>query len=135
MCDTHRVEASAGGSISAILATGTTAGDVDLHLRGPVDLVFTTSTIEPGGSTGWHSHPGPLLVAVQSGALTRYDADGRARVLRPGDSLVEPAGERYVHLGVNHGTEAVVLGATYVLPAGQPMRLDAGRTPYAASDR
>jgi hypothetical protein len=30
--------------------------------------------IVSGGSTGWHSHPGPAVVIVKSGSLTLYDA-------------------------------------------------------------
>src|SRR5215207_8278585 len=71
-----RVDATPGsGASTTILARGTSAHDVKVHVKGPTDSVFAEVTIEPGGDTGWHSHPGPLLVAVRSGTLTRYDAD------------------------------------------------------------
>ena len=31
------------------------------------DIVFQVLTIQPGGFTGWHTHPGPTLVAVAAG--------------------------------------------------------------------
>ena len=31
------------------------------------DIVFQVLTIQPGGFTGWHTHPGPTLVAVAGG--------------------------------------------------------------------
>jgi quercetin dioxygenase-like cupin family protein len=30
----------------------------------PTDTVVLTTTINPGGSTGWHSHPGPAFIVV-----------------------------------------------------------------------
>src|SRR5262249_60280849 len=39
----------------------------------PTDTVVLTTTIAPGGSTGWHSHPGPAFIVVTSGTLTVYD--------------------------------------------------------------
>ena len=34
------------------------------------DLYVLENRIVPGGSFGWHSHPGPSLVIIKSGALT-----------------------------------------------------------------
>ena len=36
------------------------------------DLYFTTTTLPPGTSTDWHSHPGPSLVIVKAGIVTNY---------------------------------------------------------------
>ena len=43
--------------------------------RHPTDVVVLTTTINPGGSTGWHSHPGPAFIVVIRGTLTVYDGD------------------------------------------------------------
>src|SRR3954452_13432447 len=37
------------------------------------DVAVATVTIEPGGSSGWHHHPGIVAVVVQSGTVTFYD--------------------------------------------------------------
>src|SRR5215469_17783903 len=41
----------------------------------PTDTVVMTTTIAPGGSTGWHSHPGPAFIVVTQGTLTVYDGN------------------------------------------------------------
>ena len=43
---------------------------VELTARGPLDVVTQQIMIAPGGSTGWHGHPGPVLVTIKSGAMT-----------------------------------------------------------------
>src|SRR5688572_14686557 len=39
------------------------------------DTVVQQIVIGPEGNTGWHSHPGPVVVVVKSGALSFYSAD------------------------------------------------------------
>src|SRR5262245_56376404 len=39
---------------------------VHLKALGSTDLVTQHLTIAPGGNTGWHSHPGPVLVTVKT---------------------------------------------------------------------
>jgi hypothetical protein len=42
------------------------------------DVVVTHITFAPGGTTGWHSHPGATVVLVKSGIFNLYrDMDGR----------------------------------------------------------
>jgi quercetin dioxygenase-like cupin family protein len=90
------------------------AGHVKLHTKGPTDVTFQTITVGPGGSSGWHSHPGIVLVAVQSGTLTRYDAHCH--------TTLYPAGTGFVEFGdhpalVRNNTGApVVLYVGYISP-------------------
>ena len=46
-----------------------------IKTRGASDLHVLQNTIAPGGSFGWHSHPGPSFVIVKSGTATFYEAD------------------------------------------------------------
>ena len=52
-------------------------GDVDFQAisRAPMDVVVRRHAYAPGGSTGWHSHPGPVLITVTKGELTFYEYD------------------------------------------------------------
>jgi hypothetical protein len=34
-------------------------------------------TVEPGGSSGWHSHPGGAIIVVTQGSITVHKAVGR----------------------------------------------------------
>jgi quercetin dioxygenase-like cupin family protein len=57
--------------------------------RGSSDFVTLHLVYEPGGSSGWHHHPGVGLVTVVSGALTFYTPDCVGRTYTAGQSFVE----------------------------------------------
>jgi quercetin dioxygenase-like cupin family protein len=61
------------GITAEVLAQGQTADQVHVEQTGETDMVFERITIQPGGSTGWHYHLGPILAVVDSGTLTHYD--------------------------------------------------------------
>ena len=70
--------------------------------RNPTDTVVLTTTIDPGGSTGWHSHPGPAFIVVTQGTLTVYDGNDPActpHVYGPGTGFLDP-GFGHVHLAM-----------------------------------
>jgi len=46
-----------------------------LKTQGDSDLYVQSNTWTPGGSTGWHTHPGWSLIMVTSGTVTAYDGD------------------------------------------------------------
>jgi quercetin dioxygenase-like cupin family protein len=77
-----------------------------------------------GGSTGWHYHPGVVMVSVQSGTVTEYDEDCNPSVIQAGRGFVESHDE--VHLVRNEGNDAAVLYATFISPTETPaLRIDA----------
>jgi hypothetical protein len=60
-----------------------------LKTTGLSDLNVVEVTIQPGRTRGWHSHPEPSFVAVESGTATFYEADDpcvRRAYFRPGRS-------------------------------------------------
>jgi quercetin dioxygenase-like cupin family protein len=106
------------GTHVTLIGRGVLPHGLRLHLSGETDFVFEQVTLEPGASTGWHSHPGPLLVVVRSGTLT-HDACGRAtRTFREGDAFVELPGAGNEHCGRNLGTEPVTLDVLSIAPSG-----------------
>ena len=71
------------GTAAELLARGTIAqaghvrvAGIKLATRGPIDVATVHVTFQPGGSTGWHVHPGPALVTVKTGQLTLHRAKG-----------------------------------------------------------
>jgi len=48
---------------------------VRISAKGVSDVYVTTNVVEPGGTSGWHTHPGPRVVVVKSGTATLYDGD------------------------------------------------------------
>lgn len=90
------------------------------------DYIFREITIAPGGSTGWHSHPGELFGTVKEGTLIHNRADCMVDgVYFAGQSVAEKGGPGYVHIGRNAGPTPLVLQILYINPAGAPLALDA----------
>ena len=118
-------------------ARGTTDGRIDvsseagikLKTRRSIDVATQQIVIGPGGHTGWHSHPGPVLVTVKSGALRviyANDCTGLGTVYEAGDTFVD-RGDETVHIARNESLTAnVELWATYLVPGapGTALRID-----------
>ncbi|HXV33796.1 MAG TPA: cupin domain-containing protein [Gaiellaceae bacterium] len=98
------------------------ADGVKLKTKGRVDVFFQTGTFQPGGTSGWHSHSGIVIIAVKSGELTRYDKKCRAVSFGAGESFVEHGGQPV--LVRNEGTEPAVIYSAYVLPDATLRRID-----------
>ena len=102
-------------------------GLIEVKTNAPIDVVDQTITIAPGGHTGWHSHPGPVLVVIESGTFTFYDGDDPdcdPQVFSAGDAFVDRGGG-HVHIGRNESGAPVELSVTYLLPQGAGPRTDA----------
>jgi len=102
----------------------------------PTDTVVLTTTIAPGGSTGWHSHPGPAFIVVTQGTLTVYDGNDPActpHQYGPGSGFFDP-GFGHVHIARNEGSTPVTVVQTYLnVPPGASPRIDApapGNCPF-----
>lgn len=83
---------------------------------------FVTQTITIGGkgrivSSGWHTHPGVVLVTVASGTLVRYEADCSATTYTAGDAFTE-AGDHAALVRNEAPSIPAVVNVTYVVPAG-----------------
>ena len=90
------------------------------------DIVVGENAFSPGGYTGWHSHPGKVIIGVQRGAITIYRSDGTSctgTTYSAGDVFIERPG--VVQNGVNEGTVAAVVNVTYLnVPVGTSPRID-----------
>jgi quercetin dioxygenase-like cupin family protein len=99
--------------------------DVELKSHDNTDIVVANIVVTPGGTSGWHSHPGPVLVVVKTGTLTIYHGDDPSCSPTPhpaGTSFVEEGG--MVHIARNEGAVDATTTATYFVPAGAPQRID-----------
>jgi quercetin dioxygenase-like cupin family protein len=111
------------GDIDAKTVTGDWHAKIDT--KGDSDLFVLENRITPGGTFGWHSHPGPSLVIVKSGALTLYlaaDATCTGRVVPAGSGFVDNGGD--VHLVRNEGSVDTVVIVTSLVPRGAARRID-----------
>ena len=78
------------------------------------DIAIAKVVLEPGGSTGWHHHPGVTLVSVASGTVTEYDHKCEKSVHKAGEGFVES--NDAVHVVRNKGNVNAVLYATFLVP-------------------
>jgi quercetin dioxygenase-like cupin family protein len=83
-------------------------------------------TVDPGGSSGWHSHPGGAIIIVQQGTLTVYRAARRkceTTTYSAGQAFIERPGE--VDQVLNTGSVPYVLYVTFPrVPPGASTRTD-----------
>ncbi len=96
-------------------------------MRDAQDTVMQQIVIGPGGHTGWHSHPGPVVVLVKAGELTFYsgeDGTCTGRTYTAGQAFVD-SGQGHVHIARNLShSENLEFWATYFdvppAPPGAP---------------
>ena len=123
------------GVVSTVLAVSQ-FGEIDaktlssdwqarISTKGDTDVHVIENRIAPGGSFGWHSHPGPSLVAVKTGALTLYRGDDPTctpTVIPAGSGFVDDGHD--VHLVRNEGSVETVVYVTSLTPRGAVRRID-----------
>ena len=83
------------------------------------------NTIAPGGTFGWHSHPGPSLVIVKSGTATFYMADDPTcspQIVTAGQGFVDNGHD--THVLRNEGSVDLVTVVVSLVPAGFQRRID-----------
>lgn len=98
---------------------------VRISTKGVSDVQMLENVVAPGGSFGWHKHPGPSLVVVKSGALWLYRADDPTctpEIVTAGHGFVDDGAD--VHLVRNEGTVATVAYVMSIIPTGATRRID-----------
>jgi quercetin dioxygenase-like cupin family protein len=99
-----------------------------IQVNNAQETVMQQIVIAPGGSTGWHSHPGPVVVLIKSGQMSFYSSDDptcTVRTYSAGQAFVD-SGQGHVHIARNEGNVNLELWATYFdVPPGGPFRIDA----------
>jgi quercetin dioxygenase-like cupin family protein len=124
------------GRFNDINATATTDIDpgratdfwrIRIKADDPTDVHIVENVIHPGGTFGWHSHPGPSLVVVKAGTLSVYHPPdctpqdfGPASAL--GSTFVDDGHD--LHMVRNNGTVDADVYVVSFVPAGFPRRID-----------
>jgi quercetin dioxygenase-like cupin family protein len=93
---------------------------------GPSDLYVQSNIWQPGGSTGWHTHPGHSLIIVAEGTVTEYegpDLDCKPHIYTHGDTFLDPHGG-HAHIIRNEGDAVARTIAVQLIPAGAARRVD-----------
>ncbi len=95
---------------------------VRLRIRTGTDVRTIRQFWDPGGNSGWHSHPGPVIFVLKSGRLRIYDENCHGRVLKAGQAFVETPNEL---MNVrNKSSKRATAYLTILSPAGALPRED-----------
>lgn len=106
-------------------------GQEVINVNNAGDTVMQKIVIAPGGHTGWHSHPGPVVVLIAAGEMSFYDSEDpscTARTYSTGQAFVD-SGQGHVHIARNEGSVPLELYVTYFdvtpgVPAPAAFRID-----------
>lgn len=117
---------SAAPSIAAPLNETVDADHDRIRLRTKelTDIRVQKLTFTPGSKSGWHHHPGVIIVAVQKGKVTLTDQDCVSQTYGPG----EAAGSVFVEAHDNPQQATSAAGAeafvTVIVPRGAQARIE-----------
>lgn len=93
---------------------------IKFRTKKPTDVLVQRIVTDPGGTSGWHHHPGMVTVAVESGELTVWDSYCKKTTYGPG----LPNGSVFVESGDEPGQVTSTTGATsyatFVAPSADP---------------
>ena len=95
--------------------------EVKLQTKDPTDVRIQQLLFGAGAYSGWHHHPGIILVSVQSGAVTLWDSDCNSETYGPGfpnGAVFAEGGDEPVQATSTDGATAYVM---YVAPSADPV--------------
>ena len=93
----------------------------------PSQTAVVRYTVQPGARFPWHTHAGPVMVNIVSGALTYIDPEeGCAeRTYTAGQAFVD-AGHGHVHSAYNPtGSPTILMATFFEAPASGPLLIPA----------
>lgn len=104
-----------------LIGTGRLDERLTVRTSGPAVLSVRTEVLPPGGTTGWHRHPGTEMSIVRTGRVTvqREDSCTPERYVA-GEAVSVPDGQ--LHAARNDGPEPAELVVTHLLEPGEPER-------------
>jgi quercetin dioxygenase-like cupin family protein len=107
-----------------VMSNPEAGGLFKVEAKSAIDVVVRQHTYAPGGSTGWHAHPYPVLITVKEGTLTFYSYDDPTCT-----PIVVSAGQGYVddgrgHIARNEGSVAAVDVSVIMAPVGDAFRTE-----------
>ncbi|PAY05804.1 cupin [Bradyrhizobium sp. UFLA03-84] len=77
--------------------TGAVWADSIVNAPAPARVQAARVTFEPGARTAWHTHPLGQTLYVTAGVGYVQSWDGPIRLIRPGDVVWIPQGEKHWH--------------------------------------
>jgi quercetin dioxygenase-like cupin family protein len=123
------------GFTAKVLAKGTLAGPVEIEglgiqfsSEGSTDVFVQQVDIAPGGRSGWHEHPGLVIVAVATGSVIVHTGCQAGQLYSAGQSFVEPP---LTPILVENASSTLPAQnfATLVVPTGRAPRIELAGAP------
>ncbi|MGQ0714921.1 MAG: hypothetical protein ACT4PJ_14560 [Gemmatimonadaceae bacterium] len=98
---------------------------VEVKAHRGLDLAVQQIVFQPGGHSGWHSHPGPVFIQVVSGTMTFYESDDPdcTPIVRTAGRGFLDVGE-HAHIARNETGSPATNVVTYLAPPGAALRID-----------
>jgi len=95
----------------------------EVETEGAANFIVQDVIFAPGGTTGWHKHPGVLLLSLtaDSGPVDWYDANCGKHVYNAGDSWTESTS---LHDVFNSSSSNAHFIVTYIVAKGVNKRTD-----------
>src|SRR6266446_5458400 len=103
---------------------------VKLETKGQSDFFYQDLVVGPGGRTGWHSHPGLLMITIKEGSVDFYDNKCTKHSYTAGQAFTEGSEP---HNALNSGSGNAHLLVFYVIKKGESRRLENAQPPCAVS--
>jgi quercetin dioxygenase-like cupin family protein len=100
------------------------AGDeweLQLSTSSPSNFYVQDTVVAPAGYSGWHHHPGVLLITVKEGSVDWYDGNCNKTTYTAGQSFTE---SNELHDLVNPGYVNARLFIAYITMKGEPRRIE-----------
>ena len=96
---------------------------IELEAAQAIDIATQIVTFQPGGFSGWHTHPGPVYFTVKSGTLTVYEGDDPSctpLAFPAGTRAVQAGSNTHIHMVRNETASIAEALVTYMVPVGTP---------------
>jgi len=92
---------------------------IEIEAKFGLEVVTQQIVFAVGGQSGWHSHPGPVFIAVKEGTMTFYEEDCSSKVLTAGEGFLDVGA--HAHLARNESGAPATNIVTYFVPPNTPV--------------
>jgi hypothetical protein len=100
---------------------------LELEATRMIQVVTALFTVQPGGHSGWHTHPGPAIFTIKAGTLTMYDGDDPSctpQLFPAGTGSIEADTGAHIHMLRNETGSVAETVVTFLMPVGSLLRTD-----------
>ncbi len=111
-------------ALCGLVATIVAGVALATHVPGSLPAeVIVTRTVDPDGlDSGWHTHPGPVIVQVEAGSFKLYQGSCAPTIVGPGETYIEVP-----NLPVRaESKDAVTWTTTLIIPDSAAPRTNVG---------